>query len=147
MTKKARASKLGGAAFNRENIRGNPEVILEFLFDRGLLSVSVRNIGTRAAMKVAVSFDRSFTGLGGSKEISSLPLFRNIEFLGPAREIVTLLDTSESYFKRKQPTRIAAQVSYLDADKRKYETTIEHDLEIYRELSWVVSSTTDHEVQ
>ena len=129
-----------------EDARGNPEVILEFLFDRGMLSVSVRNIGTRAAMKVAVTFDRSFTGLGGSKEISSLPLFKNLEFLGPAREIVTLLDTSASYFKRQQPTRITARVSYLDADDRKYETTIHHDLEIYRELSWV-SSTTDHEVQ
>ena len=97
-------------------------------------------------MKVAVSFDRSFTGLGGSKEISSLPLFRNIEFLGPSREITTLLDTSESYFQRKQPTRIAARVSYRDADQRKYETAIDHDLEIFRELSWVVSSRTDNEV-
>ena len=125
----------------------NPEVILEFLFDRGLLSVSVRNIGTRAAMKVAVCFDPSFTGLGGSKEISSLPLFRNIEFLGPAREIVTLVDTTESYFRRKQPPRIVARVSYLDAEEHKYELTIHHDLEIYRELSWVVSTTNAHEVQ
>ena len=123
---------------------GTPEVILEFLFDKGVLSLSVRNIGARAARKVAVSFDRSFTGLGGSRDISSLPLFRNIEFLGPSREIVTLLDTSASYFMRKQPTKIAARVSYLDADDRKYETTIDHDLEIFRELSWV-SSTMDHE--
>jgi phage tail-like protein len=55
---------------------------------------------------VAVSFDRSFTGLGGAKDVSSLPLFRRIAFLGPDREIATLLDTSESYFRRKQPTRI-----------------------------------------
>jgi hypothetical protein len=129
-----------------EDARDKPEVIVEFLFDRGVLSLSVRNIGSRAAMKVAISFDRRFTGLGGAKEISSLPLFKNVEFLGPAREIVTLLDTSASYFKRKQPTKIAARVSYLDADDRKYEATIHHDLEIYRELSWV-SSTTDHEVQ
>ncbi len=130
-----------------ENLSRSPEVIVEFLFDKGVLSVSVRNIGTRAALKVAVSFDPGFTGLGGSKEISSLPLFRNIEFLGPAREIVTLLDSSESYFKRRQPTRIVAHLSYLDADKRVYESTIEHDLDIYRELSWIVPSTTDHEVQ
>jgi hypothetical protein len=126
--------------------RGNPEVIVEFLFDRGMLSIAVRNIGTRAALKVAVSFDPAFTGLGGSREVSSLPLFRNIEFLGPAREIVTLLDTSESYFKRKQPTRISARVAYYDADRRAYQTTIDHDLEIYRELSWVERSATAHEV-
>ena len=144
--RKRRSSKLAADTFDCADGRRHPEVILEFLFDRGLLSVSVRNIGTRAAMKVAVTFDRKFTGLGGSKVISSLPLFRNIEFLGPSREIVTLLDTSESYFKRKQPTKIAAHVSYLDADERKYETTIDHDLAIYRELSWVVSSATNREV-
>src|ERR1700752_914479 len=88
---------------------GKPEGIFECLFDRGMLSLAVRNIGARAARKVTVSFDQAFTGLGGSKEVSSLPLFKNIEFLGPAREIVTLLDTSGSYFARKQPTRIAAR--------------------------------------
>ena len=127
------------------NTSSTPEVILEFLFDKGVLSLSVRNIGARAARKVAVSFDRSFTGLGGSTDISSLPLFRNIEFLGPAREIGTLLDTSASYFARKQPTKIAARVSYLDADDRKYETTIEHDLEIFRDLTWVASTLDDEE--
>ena len=144
--KKARRTTLNGGPLNRDTAGGKPDVILEFLFDRGMLSVSLRNIGTRAAMKVAVSFDQRFTGLGGSAEISALPLFKNVEFLGPGREIVTLLDTSASYFNRKQPTRIAARVSYLDADDRKYDTTIHHNLEIYRELSWV-SSTTDHEVQ
>jgi hypothetical protein len=37
------------------NTSGAPEVILEFLFDKGVLSLSVRNIGARAARKVAVS--------------------------------------------------------------------------------------------
>ena len=125
---------------------GRPEVIVEFLFDRGMLSIAVRNIGTRAARKVEVSFDRSFTGLGGSREMPSLSLFKNLEFLGPAREIITLLDTSASYFMRKQPTTISARVSYLDAEDQKYEATMNHNLEIYRELSWA-SSTSIHEVQ
>lgn len=116
---------------------GRPEVILECLFDKGMLSLSVRNIGARGARRIAVSFDSAFTGLGGARDIPSLPLFKNIEFLGPGREIVTLLDTSASYFARKQPARITARVSYLDAENRPYETTIEHDLNIFRELSWI----------
>ena len=51
--RKQRARKVAGA----ETARGRPEVIVEFLFDRGLLSVSVRNIGRRAALSVVVSFD------------------------------------------------------------------------------------------
>ena len=117
--------------------------MVEFLFDRGALFISVRNIGVRPAVGIAVKFDKKIIGLGGTKEISALPLFSNIEFLGPAREIVTLVDSSGSYFRRKQPTKLSVQISYLDPQKQKYETTITHDLEIYRELSYVVSPATN----
>ncbi len=120
---------------------GRPEVLVEFLFDQGALFISVRNIGARPATRVAVKFDKIIIGLGGTKEISALPLFSNIEFLGPGREIMTLVDSSGSYFRRKQPTTLSVQISYLDLEKQKYETTIKHDLEIYRELSYIVSPT------
>ncbi len=119
--------------------RGRPEVIVEFLFDRGVLSIAVRNIGNRPALKVTVAFDRKIVGVGGSREISALALFRNIEFLGPGREIATLLDSSPSYFGRRQPTKISARVTYRDPEGGTYDATITHDLEIYRELGYLVS--------
>ena len=117
-----------------------PEVIVEFLFDRGLFLISVNNIGGRPATKISIEFDKKISGLGGSKEISGLRLFKNIEFLGPKREIVTFVDSSRSYFARKQPTRISARVSYSDSEKNKYESVIQHDLEIYRELAYLPSN-------
>ena len=117
-----------------------PEVIVEFLFDRGLLFISLNNIGERAALNVSVKFDEKIVGLEGTKEISTLPLFRSLQFLGPRREIVTFLDTSASYFKRKQPTKITAKISYQDADTQKYSESISHDLEIYRELVYLNSA-------
>ena len=120
---------------------GRPEVIVEFLFDRGLLYISVNNIGNRPAISVSVKFDKKILGLGGTREISALALFKNIEFLGPQREIVSLLDSSSSYFKRKQPTKISALITYQDLEKRRYEISIEHDLEIYRDLVFVESAS------
>ena len=114
-----------------------PEVIVEFLFDRGLLYISVNNIGNRPAISVSVKFDKKILGLGGTREISALAVFKNIEFLGPQREIVSLLDSSSSYFKRKQPTKISALITYQDLEKRRYEMSIKHDLEIYRDLVFV----------
>ena len=111
-----------------------PEVIVEFLFDRGLLYISVNNIGNRPALSVSVKFNKKILGLGGTREISALAVFKNIEFLGPQREIVTLLDSSNSYFKRRQPTKISALITYQDLEKRRYEISIKHDLEIYRDL-------------
>jgi len=116
---------------------GRPEVIVEFLFDHGLLYISVNNIGNRPAISVSVKFDKKIVGLGGTREISALALFKNIEFLGPQREIVSLLDSSSSYFKRKQPTKISALITYQDLEKRRYEISIKHDLEIYRDLVFV----------
>ena len=116
---------------------GRPEVIVEFLFDRGLLQISVNNIGDRPAVNVSVKFQEKILGINGTKEISALALFKNIEFLGPHREIVSLLDSSSSYFKRNQPTKISALVAYGDLEKHTYEVTINHDLEIYRELAFI----------
>lgn len=116
---------------------GRPDVILEFLFDRGCFHIAIRNIGDRPALGVSVSFSEKFSGAGGAKVLSDLPLFRNIEFLGPGREIKTFVDTSHSYFRRKQPTKLSARVSYRDAADRKYEVTIKHDLEIYRGILYL----------
>ncbi len=114
-----------------------PEVIVEFLFDRGLLFISVNNIGERAAINVSVKFDQKLTGLGGSKEISKLALFRSLQFLGPQREIVTFLDSSASYFRREQPVDLTARISYQDADSRQYKEIIRHNLEVFRELVYM----------
>jgi len=120
-----------------ENDRGRPDVILEILFERGLFLIAINNIGNKPAVGVSVKFSRKLVGLNGKKEISALPLFKNIEFLGPKREIVTLLDASSSYFRRKQPTKISAQVSYSDCENNKYKVNIKHDLGIYRDLAYL----------
>jgi hypothetical protein len=113
-------------------------VIFEVLFDRGMLNFALRNVGDRPAIGTSVKFDRKILGLGGRKDISALPVFRRLEFLGPGREILVFVDQSHSYFARKQPSRISARISYSDLDKQKYEVTINHDLEIYRELPYLV---------
>jgi len=119
-----------------ESSRGRPDVIVEFLFDRGCFLISVNNIGNGPALKVAVQFDKKITSPDGKKELTALPLFKNIEFLGPNREIVAFVDASSSYFRRKQPTKISTQVTYRDINGEMYELSIKHDLEIYRELPY-----------
>jgi len=114
-----------------------PGVIVDFVFDDGLFFISVRNIGAQPAYKVSTKFDHKILGLGGAREVSALPLFRNIEFLAPGREIRAFLDSSDSYFARKQPTKITAEVLYRDYYGDKHKVSIFHDLEIYRELPFI----------
>jgi hypothetical protein len=114
-----------------------PDVIVDFDFRDGLLFVSVRNIGARPALGVTTTFDRKLPGLGGAKDVASLPLFTGLEFLAPGKEIETLLDTAASWFARRRATKITARVAYRDPEGKQYRATIAHNLEIYRELGYV----------
>ena len=78
-----------------------PDVIVDFVFEDGMLFVAVQNIGSQPALQVHVAFDPPFKGLGGTTSIPELPLFRNIEFLAPSRSIGTLLDSSAAYSAAK----------------------------------------------
>ncbi|MBI5025186.1 MAG: hypothetical protein HZC12_00350 [Nitrospirae bacterium] len=112
-------------------------VIVDFVFDNGLFFISIKNIIDEPVFKVSIKFDKKIFGVEGSKEISALPLFQNIEFLPPQKEIMTFLDTSASYFRRGEPTKISARISYQDSKGTKYSTTIKHNLEIYKEIGYI----------
>jgi len=114
------------------------DVSVDFIFEDGLLHAMVANIGERPALKVSCRFEPAFHGLGGSVEVSRLPLFRNIEYLAPGREIRTLVDSSAAYFARREPTKLEIAVTYRDEDGARRQATIAHDLGIYRDLAYVV---------
>jgi hypothetical protein len=116
-----------------------PRVIVDFIFDEGVLFVAVDNIGERPALEVSVRFQPAFCGAGGVS-VPALPLFRNIEFLAPRKSIRTILDSSAEYFGRGEPTRIEARIAYSDAGGNRYADTIRHDLEIYRDIAYLVRS-------
>ena len=117
------------------------DVSVDFVFEDGLLYALVANIGERPALKVSCRFEPAFHGLGGSVEVSRLPLFRNIEYLAPGREIRTLVDSSAAYFARREPTKLEIAVTYRDEDGARRQATIAHDLGIYRDLAYVVPAT------
>ena len=117
------------------------DVSVDFVFEDGLLHAVVANIGERPALKVSCRFEPAFHGLGGSVEVSRLPLFRNIEYLAPGKEIRTLVDSSAAYFARKEPTKLEVAVTYRDEDGARRQATIAHDLGIYRDLAYVVPAT------
>jgi hypothetical protein len=114
----------------------DPYVIVDFVFDRGLLSISVKNIGARPAFAVRVRFSHKLTGCNGSVDVSALPLFRALEFLPGGKDITTILDTSVSYFRNKQPVQITTDISYQDSRGTKFSNTIRHNLEIYRQIAY-----------
>ena len=121
----------------RETRISRPDVIVDFVFEDGLFFIAVENIGDRPALKVSVRFDPRITGLDGRLDLGALPLFRNLEFLAPRKTVRTLLDTSVSYFRRGEPTRIRVGIAYQDRNRKRYRATIQHDLGIYQDIGYV----------
>lgn len=114
-----------------------PDVIVDFEFRQGLFFLSIRNAGTKPAINVRVDFAPPFTGCAGEKSVTELPLFKDLTYLAPDRRIETFVDTSASYFQRKQPTRIKVSVEYRDSHGRRFAESFEHNLEIYREIGYI----------
>ena len=117
--------------------RDDAEVILDVVFERGLLFLVLANLGDRPAHSVRVRFDRAFTGVGGAKRMHRLALFRKLEFLAPRKSIEVFLDRSDAYFARGEPTELSARVAWRTPDGARRAATVHHDLEIYRDLGYI----------
>ena len=116
------------------------EVYLDFVFEAGLFYIVIKNNSNSPVFKVHVKFSNRMLGVDGKKEITSINLFKNIEFLAPQKEIKTFLDTSESYFSRKQPTKIVTEIVYTDIHSKNHKVVIKHDLEIYRDIGFIIKN-------
>jgi len=113
------------------------EVIVDVVFERGLLFLVVQNLGDRPAHSVRIKFDKPFGGVGGTKKMQRLALFRRLEFLAPRKSIEVFLDRSASYFAREEPTQLTAAISWRTSAGERRSSTINHDLEIYRDLGFI----------
>ena len=113
------------------------DVILDVVFDRGLLFLVVENTGDSPAHRVRIKFDKPFGGVGGTKKMQRLALFRRLEFLAPRKSIEVFLDRSASYFARDEPTELTAAISWRTSAGERRSSTIHHDLEIYRDLGFI----------
>jgi hypothetical protein len=111
-------------------------VVVDVVFEGGVLFLELANLSDRPALNVACSFDPSLVDLQG-RDVSKLPLFSRVEFLGPQRRIRTVLDSSAGYFAREHATRVKITVEYERPDEPRRVTEVAHDLEIFRELAYL----------
>src|SRR6476469_4943160 len=138
MPPRKRTSSSSGSKTIDETAR--PDVIVDVRFDQGLLFIALVNLSDVPVYRVSVKFAQPFRGLGGECAVSTLAMFRRVEFLAPQKRIETLLDSSHAYFKRREPTVIKAQVTFRDQRRRTYQREITHDLRVYKDVSYVVKS-------
>src|SRR6476660_3983379 len=102
-------------------------VVVDVVFEAGLLYLELANLSDRPALNVACTFDPPLTDMQG-RDVSKLALFRRVDFLGPRRQIRTLLDSVPGYFARQEGGRVTVVVEFERPDEKRRSTTISHDL-------------------
>ena len=115
---------------------GRANVILDFVFDDGLLFVSLANIGDGPALDVVVDINPPIHGADGS-EIGGLALFRRLTFLAPGRSVTAFVDSTSGYFGRREPEKVVASIRWREPEREACSSTIRHDLGVYRDLPFV----------
>jgi hypothetical protein len=115
----------------------NPYVIVDFLFESGLLHICIKNTSAVPAFNINVSFNPKLMGVEGTVEVSALALFTDLAFLPGGKEIATLVDTSASFFQSNQATQFTTQITYQDFFNVQFSHTIHHNLEIYRKIGYI----------
>ena len=118
------------------DVAADDGVVVDIVFEGGVLYLELANLADRPALKVACRFEPSLVDVQG-RDVSELPLFRHVEFLAPGRRIRTLLDSSAGYFARAKATRVNVAVEYERPDGARRVTEVAHDLEIFRELAYL----------
>jgi hypothetical protein len=111
-------------------------VAVDVVFEAGLLYLELVNLSDRPALNVTCSFDPPLVDMQG-RDVSKLALFRRLEFLGPRRQIRTLLDSIAGYFARAESGRVTVVVEFERPEEKRRSTTVSHDLAVFRELAYV----------
>ncbi len=110
------------------------KVYLDLLLrDRVLLFV-LENCGDEPATDVRVKFRRKIFGLGGDREISSLPIWSRLAFMPPGKVIEVPIDRAEVFFAKQGIKPVTVSISYTDGAGRSVNGRITHDFEAWRGL-------------
>ncbi len=121
----------------REETTRDPAVILDLVFEDGLFFFELINVTSAPVYKVSVQFTHEITSSMSEKPVTGIQLFKNLTFLAPEKKIRVFVDTSRSYFARRQPTRFTATIRYQDAEGRRFNAEIPHNVGIYRDFPFI----------
>lgn len=122
-----------------DNLFSDPNVLVDVLFDQGLLYLVIKNYAHVEAFNIHIHFSPPFSGIQGKEEISSFAIFERLTYLPPMKEIRIFWDVAAAYFSRDEPKVIDSHISWSDKFDQQYDKTITHDVSIYQELGYISS--------
>lgn len=129
-------------AIRLEQERSKPIIVVDFVPDIPFFRLRVRNTGQTMAYSIqfAISPEPKLC-LGGKKAVPQETSDRTIRFvhngiasLAPGAELTSILGTLDRIEETHGVLSFAGTVRYTDANKNPYESPVDIDLRVYRDL-------------
>lgn len=123
---------------------GDYSVFVDILFENSLLYFVIVNTNDFPVFNVHVDFSKPIEGMvmnvNNSQRIKldELDVFKKLRFLAPNKQIKILIDSSTSYFRRKQPSLVQLAISYRYPNGKRFCNGITHDMRIYKDLVYTI---------
>jgi hypothetical protein len=109
-------------------------VVLDVEVDHDRVHLIVANCGDAVATEIRVEFSRVLLGVGGSVDMSALPLFKRLGVLRPGRALRIFWDAAPTLVTgRGQAPSFVATVSWNERCGPRQRAEYHHDLSIYRQ--------------
>ena len=113
------------------------EVVLDVDVEHDRVHLVLANCGDAVATDVRVEFSRTLKGLGGSSDISALPVFKGLGVLRPGRVLRIFWDSAPSLLARDHGAPFVATVSWNERSRSRQRVEYHHALAIYQQ--WPVA--------
>jgi hypothetical protein len=109
------------------------EVVLDVDVDDDRVHLVLANCGDAVATDVRVEFSRPLKGLGGSSDISALPVFKGLGVLRPGRVLRIFWDSAPLLLGRDHGAPFIAHVSWNERSRPRQRAEYHHALSIYQQ--------------
>ena len=117
----------------------DPSVILDLACERGMFLFVLSHRGDTPVRDISVKFRRKIVGMGGDLDISGLPIWTNLTFLPPGKEIRVPIDIAATFLARDKGKPLTVVVSYTEGDQDdRWMAEITHDFTAYRDMPEVM---------
>jgi len=131
-------------AIDLEKNRTRPFVIFDFVFERFMMCLQIKNIGQTSACNIRINISPTIKILLGKRNnISGLIDGNNINFIqngipsmAPNRTITTIIGRWDDMKMCYPEMKFRGTISYNDFDEKKYYDNIDIDLSLYEGLMY-----------
>ena len=111
-----------------------PKVIVDFKLQDESLYLIILNSSSESEHEVVIHFDHPIMGHNGSKNLTSLPIFKNILYLAPFKAISLFIDPVDVFFYHLKQETICIETHYKDHKNCSFKESNIHNLNIYKQL-------------